>query len=247
MARTPEGKLLTELHRKQQLALRARVVRDVMRIFPAWRPSDPKSYEAFAEAMVLMVKSRSTESAALAARYFELFRAVETGTGISKAVALAPQPAAEHILASLSATSRGAVYKALAAGQPYEQAMANGLVQVSGSMSRLVSNTGRDTILAAVKHDGKAQGWARATGGNPCAFCAMLASRGPVYKEETVDFQAHDHCTCHAEPVYPGSEWPGDARAYRDLWDQSGSLKTFRSNLAAQRTAATEAAATAAT
>jgi len=70
---------------------------------------------------------------------------------------------------------------------------------------------------------------ARVASANSCAFCAMLASRGPVYKEETVDFEAHDHCTCGSEPVYEGAEWPPNSKEYQDLWyENHGSYKDFR-------------------
>jgi hypothetical protein len=40
---------------------------------------------------------------------------------------------------------------------------------------------------ASAKSGGKVLGWARVlTGAESCAFCAMLASRGPVYSEDTV-------------------------------------------------------------
>ena len=40
---------------------------------------------------------------------------------------------------------------------------------------------------ASTKPGGKVLGWARVlTGAESCAFCAMLASRGPVYSEDTV-------------------------------------------------------------
>ena|GEM_PF-1285751 len=40
---------------------------------------------------------------------------------------------------------------------------------------------------ASAKPGGKVLGWARVlTGAESCAFCAMLASRGPVYSEDTV-------------------------------------------------------------
>ena len=43
------------------------------------------------------------------------------------------------------------------------------------------------TEPASAKPDGKVLGWARVlTGAESCAFCAMLASRGPVYSEDTV-------------------------------------------------------------
>lgn len=35
--------------------------------------------------------------------------------------------------------------------------------------------------------------------GKTCAFCSMLAARGPVYAPETAAFQAHPHCDCTYE------------------------------------------------
>lgn len=35
--------------------------------------------------------------------------------------------------------------------------------------------------------------------GRTCAFCSMLAARGPVYTPETAAFQAHPHCDCTYE------------------------------------------------
>jgi hypothetical protein len=41
------------------------------------------------------------------------------------------------------------------------------------------------------------------TSGHPCAFCAMLESRGAIYKtERTAAFQAHNHCACVPVPVF---------------------------------------------
>ena len=79
MARTPEGTQLTNLHRRQQLALRAATIKDVVKLWPIWQPSDPISYQRFEDAMVLLVQSRSRQSAALAARYYEQFREAEIG------------------------------------------------------------------------------------------------------------------------------------------------------------------------
>jgi len=229
MARTAAGRRLTNLHRRQQLALRAAVVRDVLKLWPMWHPKNPSSYEAFETAMVLLVQSRSVQSASLSARYYELFRAVDApGMKVTRAVQLAAARDAAAIRAAVSVTARAGVYTALAAGQPYEMAMRNGLVRVSGAVTREVLNAGRDTILQEVQRDGKAHGWARVTGGNPCAFCAMLASRGPAYSESGADFEAHDHCQCGAEPAYEGSEWPGRGREFRDLWQEHGDLNSFR-------------------
>lgn len=64
-------------------------------------------------------------------------------------------------------------------------------------------------------------GYARVlTGKENCAFCAMLASRGPVYSEDTAvrkrDGRAyHDHCDCVAVLVFQGQPWEGEEQYKR--------------------------------
>jgi hypothetical protein len=73
--------------------------------------------------------------------------------------------------------------------------------------TKLAQDVGRQTTFRSVLKDRQVQRWARipepthSTGGT-CAFCAMLAIRGPVYKQDTVDFPAHPGCECHPEPVF---------------------------------------------
>ena len=233
MARTLEGKLLTEEHRRRQLGLRALTMKDVVKVYPSWRLRDPETYKRLEDLLVTLTQMRHSQSAAIAARYYQEFRAVDAPAGTAASVEMTYRGLEEgRIRAAVSATSRAAVWRALGAGQSYEQAMANGLVEVSGAVARLSLNGGRDTITDAVQTDAKALGWARVTGEAPCAFCAMLASRGPVYKEETVGFDAHDHDACSAEPVYPGSEWPGRGREFQQMWKQTGSLDNLRQEMA---------------
>lgn len=132
-------------------------------------------------------------------------------------------------------------------GRTERQARDNGLVTASGSASRHVLAGGRQANLTLVQSDKDALGWARVTDGDPCAFCSMLSSRGPVYKSAaTAGFKAHDHCACSAEAVYSRrAAWPGRAREFRDLWDAeiagkySGkdALNAWRRLLAAQKRA----------
>jgi hypothetical protein len=237
MARTKEGALLTALQRRQQLSLRATIVKEVTRLFPMWDPRDEASYKRFEDQMVRLTQAGAQKSAQMAAAYYELFRAVDAPPDVVKSVmevVMAKLPPEEQIRASVAATARGGVYRAFGAGKSYAEAMDNGLVSVSGAVSRLSLNGGRDTIVETARSDRAALGWARVTGDDPCAFCAMLASRGPVYSEASVGFEAHDHCSCDAEPSYEGSAWPGKAEEYRALWDESGSLNTFRQALSKQ-------------
>jgi hypothetical protein len=95
---------------------------------------------------------------------------------------------------STRVTSLVSYRRGLGLGLTPSQAADNALVQVTGSASRLALEAGRTTILDAARaNDAR---WGRITSGNACAFCHMLASRGFVYRESTVGFDAHDHCAC---------------------------------------------------
>jgi hypothetical protein len=106
---------------------------------------------------------------------------------------------------------------------PPAQAARTALVQASGAAARHVLDGGRNTVLTVVQNDDVALGWARVTDGDPCAFCAMLASRGPAYKSrQQAAFQAHDHCACSVEPVFSrAAEWPGRSREFQQLWNDN--------------------------
>ena len=233
MAVTARGAQLTILHRQRQLQLRAALITEMRKSFPGWALNDATSYDMLEGAMLYLVREGSQKSAALAASYYKLFRLIEAPSAPPlPAIELAAAPPLEQIRTALRVTAKGSAYRSLGAGMQYTEAMDNAFVSVSGSMSRLALNSGRDTIMQAVRGDRGALGWARVTGGEPCAFCAMLSSRGPVYKAETADFRSHDHCSCSAEPVYEGSEWPGRAREFNQIWDQTKSLSAFREALA---------------
>lgn len=85
---------------------------------------------------------------------------------------------------------------------------------VQGTAEKLAQDPARETTLKTVQADPKAKGWARIpepslseTG--TCAFCALLASRGAVYKtKKTAEFKAHDGCKCHPEPIFTGTYVP---------------------------------------
>lgn len=66
------------------------------------------------------------------------------------------------------------------------------------------------------------KGFRRVASGGACAFCQMLASRGGVYSKRGANFEAHDGCTCSAEPIFHADEQePPDVIALRELWDRS--------------------------
>ena len=219
MAATLAGARLTALHRSAQLALRAVTLRQVLRVWPAFDPEHiATSWPSVETALMSVIGQRRKDSAAIAAGYFEAFRTAERIGGTAAPVLSAfDVGATARAETSLQVTGYVTTERLTALRHPDPARTA--LVRVSGAAARHVLDGGRETLLASVRADRRALGWARATSGNPCSFCAMLASRGPAYGERTGDFQSHDHCACSLEPVYRrDQEWPAGSRDYQRLW-----------------------------
>ena len=83
---------------------------------------------------------------------------------------------------------------------------------LGATVARHAQQAGRDAVQRTAEAAPERIGWARTlTGRENCAFCAMLASRGPVYGAKGVRFLAHDHCDCVPELVVKGEDWDGRA------------------------------------
>jgi hypothetical protein len=70
-----------------------------------------------------------------------------------------------------------------------------------GSATKYALAPARETVAQSAIRDPAAAGWSRVTAGG-CDFCQLLAGRGAVYSEASVDFEAHAHCGCAAEPAW---------------------------------------------
>lgn len=223
MARTEAGRALTDRHYQGQLQLRALALRDYIKLWPAWE-GDTASFKRLAEATVVLVKGHQQTSSALGASYFDAFRLAEGVGGQARSFLADPMTAEaeEKLVAALFETGQFSVQRALAQGRSPQDAMRVALTNTSGTVTRHVLDGGRGSIMRSVAGDDQALGWGRVTSGSPCAFCALLASRGPIYHAEaTADFEAHGHCSCTAEPGYEGADWPGRSREFKKLYDQS--------------------------
>lgn len=209
---------LATQQRRLQLAVRASLLQ---RLLPTWRLLDPARLDAtlpvWLYAAVTHVQDARKASAGIAGLHLRQVRR-EAGVDGAPPLQLATTAPPAQVLASLTATSIATIRTAFGNGRSVEQAMTAGFVASSGAASRIALEGGRDTIVDTVKADDKAIGWERITSGDPCAFCALLAARGGVYRgEETADFEAHDHCSCSAEPIYSGSLTPTGQAAE---WDR---------------------------
>lgn len=222
MAATPAGRLLTERHRLAQARLGARTAADVV---ATWALLDPERVDATVErwlaAAVPIVRSHRLDSARLAAAYAVAFKVSEVGGSASR-----PEPIDEvvtdRLAVSLTVVGPVAIKRATSAGVPIARASQLAQAGVARAAMRHALDGGRETIVQTVQSDAGALGWARATSARACGFCAMLASRGPVYGADTAGFDAHDGCSCTPEPVYRSdADWPAGARDYRALWNES--------------------------
>lgn len=223
MATAVAARRLTETHRLAQARLAADTVRQLAVVWPLLDPAnlDP-TFDRWLRAVVPVVQRQRDVSARVAANYLAAFRAHSLGPTIQPAATILAAPApVEALTTSMLVTGPVSIRSNLARGVPFARAVDQAAANTSRSAMRHTLNGGRDTILATTRADKRAAGWQRVTSGNTCAFCAMLASRGAVYSEDSADFESHDGCGCVAEPVYGSTELTGQAAEYRNLWNAS--------------------------
>ena len=244
MAATTAGARLTEAHRLAQARIGARTVLALRAVFKLLDPADiDGTFEDWLQGVMPVIRSQRTTSARLAANYLTTFRTLELGADVEPYVpVLADEVAEDAVKTSMLVTGPVSLRSNLAKAVPLVRAISIAEANSARAGMRHALGGGRDTIDAAVEADSKALGWSRTTSGRACGFCAMLASRGPVYKTEASAARRadgrryHDGCHCGTEPAYrPDADWPAGAREYRALWDSttrglsgSDALNAFR-------------------
>lgn len=128
--------------------------------------------------------------------------------------------------AALDVTGPVEFKRAIAAGRNPQQAMDAAAVRMVGSTQYLALEGGRSVMKQSIDRDEAATGYARVTDADPCHWCAMLASRGPVYKSAKTagdprqgGNRYHDHCACQAWPAFTNDEpFIGIAEKLYDDW-----------------------------
>jgi hypothetical protein len=110
------------------------------------------------------------------------------------------------------------------------QLMETAIQRAAGAATRYITTAGRDQLVDNVQKDDVALGWARTTKAGCCYFCAMLASRGPVYKKDSFkasnaafhgvgDQKVHDNCGCGLRPLYSRDDpLPERTDEFEQLW-----------------------------
>ena len=203
MASTDEGRELTEAHRRRQLSIAAAAATEAQALWGRLDPTDlDGSTPYWLASNTIAVDRRTAESQRLAGVYLGEYRQAEVGRP-AVVVPRAPRETATALLLAGPVRIKKLIGSGMDRFEAYEQAW----VKYSGIVRRQTLMGGRLTIAATTGRDRRAIGWRRVTDGSPCAFCAMLAARGPVYRSAASadGLQYHGHCGCTAEPAY--SEW----------------------------------------
>lgn len=171
-----------------------------------------------ADLMDALVQQFGSVSALLGAEWFADLREQEGPADLFDTV-LPDLPGIEQIRA-------GASYAASALYVDQQKALRDSASVLSG----MVANADRDAIAANVRSDRSEPRWARSAQPDACAFCALLASRGPAYRSEETASGAdpnhyHNHCGCVAVPTWdPASfQLPEYADRWLDVYDQARS------------------------
>lgn len=209
MALTDEGRLLTASNQRQQLALAARAVGASK---PIWERV-LASQSVWLAAQLEILRRYHSQSQDLTEAYVEAYREAE---GVSPASVDRVSFPVQEMTSVLLVGGPYSVKNYIGQGSSQSVALGQGFNKFSGLLRRQVLSGGRMMIDRTTAGDDNAIGWRRVTDGNPCAFCAMLASRGPVYRSGEKASQIagnglryHSHCGCTAEIVY-GSWEPNE-------------------------------------
>lgn len=106
----------------------------------------------------------------------------------------------------------------------------------AAAAARVVQNGGRSKLWEMGENDSATVGYVRLSRtGTPCGWCAMLISRGPVYRSEksatykggAAEYEDgdkyHDNCNCYAMPIFSREQYNDSSlfdlnREYQEAW-----------------------------
>ncbi|WP_280393385.1 hypothetical protein [Nocardia wallacei] len=242
------------------LALIRAFTRTVWRLLAAGIPLTDAERQALARRLLpIMQRNRRREYAAAVERIAEQLPGIKaaplrpyTAEAIESVLAAVGGPDAPPVkvpAAEIDPASRRAsrVRVEIREETRTDRAVARVVADRAGArLARHARQAGRDAVIDTAASAGDEIGWARVlTGAENCAFCAMLASRGPVYRSDKsassvvgrrgrtrgtreLGEEFHDHCDCEVVLVRRGQDWPG-----REQYEQLERLWIAADTLAA--------------
>ena len=179
--------------------------------------TDPRDWLAFfpayIEDIMPALMAAGARTAALAGTDYRATRRAEGIRGDFAFRPVLPEPAA--LTASLFATGGQALQGIEKHDMAPGVALKKARIDIQGSVVRHTMNAARNSTIANAARDREAIGALYVTKGDEkvCYWCAMLASRGPVFGDDSYDdadklftgtgtAKSHDHCRCVLKTVY---------------------------------------------
>lgn len=224
---------LAVAHASQQARLAAAIAAIVDRSYrqQVTGLSDPV-IEAWIAAVLPRIEEYRSRSAGQAAAYYRRSR-ILSGEPTSTIPDLAPLPVEmEAVTTSLRVTGMSHAIQALERGETFDQALKVGRTAAQGAAMRHSLDGGRTVLGRAWVNDPVRLGAYRITQPGCCSFCAMLASRGAVYSDQSFDasdprfegdlsdVKVHDHDRCTLGFVYRDGAAPEFNDRMASLWQQ---------------------------
>lgn len=214
--------------RAAQLAVRAALLRDAARLWPLLKKDQlQQTFPGWLRAMQLLIANYHRQSAQAAGAAYRAARAQALRSpSPASLIRLAPPPDPLWMSKALGFAGPGMLSKDTA--RP-----GTALSTTLGTASRIVLDGGRTTIEQTTKADPAAVGWFLHTDGDPCWWCAMIASRGTVFKEHSLSqsnarftgpgtAKTHNHCGCVLSPVFSSRQHLPEVNDAADhLWSAS--------------------------
>jgi hypothetical protein len=219
-----------EQHQAGQEALVALIPALIARVWPLLDPHDiAGTRDRLTAAIEAIVRRYGMASAAAALNHYRQARRAVGVTDPLPSLSL-PGPVSTLDVDQAVGVALSSLYGTVTPEK--EQATRD---QISEGAAQLVLDQGREQIIDAVRQDRRAKGWVRVTEPGACWFCTMLALRagaGFLYKDEQsagrranrrftgggFPFKVHDHCRCHAEPVWTAYEPSARMREADRMW-----------------------------
>lgn len=213
------------------------MVRDLDRFWGTLDLTRPElARNALLEFVPQLMASYGEGAAAVAADWYDEMRAAAKISGARSFRALPGAPVDHERVASRTRYAAGHLFT------DHPELMLS-FLKVAGSA--YVLQPGRSTITESVRRDPARPRFARVPSGpKTCAFCLMLASRGPVYatdRDQMIN-KYHGDCDCTAVPIFTADDLPTgyNPDALRDQYqaarDQAGgSTKAILSELRKQQ------------
>lgn len=224
MARTAEGRRITDAHRRRQVRVATSADSRLRRSMLLLDPSDiAGTRSAWQASVVSVITDFQRTSEREAVEYLSRFRLAETGSTAGPIIRPGIDVAATASL--VDKVGPQGFLRRIGEGQPEMLAYQRVVNEVAAEARKAIMSGGRSVVRESARRNSRIVGWRRVSDGNPCAFCAMLVSRGPAYTayskalSRSRDGDAyHKRCGCTVEEVYGDWQPTEQERVFVDAY-----------------------------